>query len=325
MSRQSRYLLWVAPGSERTPKRDGERRPERIPELIFASPRSLPKAAKLEGRVVVLDIAFAASSGSKVSFEKTTLKLIEGLGPRLAAWVDHHDHERHGDYKDDPRFLLCTKAEHGACPEMISKELVERSAPVDTIVTHLDLDGLYSAAKWIMGGAEPYKGADYDARCIDTRTGEPGPIAVKIDRALRARFRDKDLKRAVVLWLVAGRGKNVHREAIDEAEREFDANNRGTEALAARFAMRGRVAYVDASASPEPYDKTELLLLGQKLAAIAAVRDSGSVTFAASFESGWNFLQVLGLEGGMPTRVSISDSRLEEAIAALNDAPEPSQ
>jgi hypothetical protein len=292
---------------------------------VFASPRALPKASKLDGRVVVLDIAFAASSSGKVSFEKTTLPFIEGLGSRLAAWVDHHDHEKHPDFADDPRFLLRTKAQHGACPEMVTEELVERSSPVDTIVTHLDLDGLYSAAKWILGGREPYEGADYDARCIDTRTGEPGPIAIKIDRALRARFRDKDLKRAVVLWLVGGRGKNVHREAIDEAEREFDASNRGTGPLAARFKTLGRIAFVDATACTEPYDKTELLLLGQKLAPIAAVQDSGAVTFAASFESGWNFLELLGLEGGMPTRVSISESRLDEAIQSINDAPEPSR
>lgn len=317
MSRQSGYLLVVASPIDRIP--------QRIPELVFASPRSLPKASKLVGRVVVLDIAFAASSNGKVSFEKVTLPFIEGLGSRLAAWVDHHDHEKHQDYADDPRFLLCTKAEHGACPEMVSPELVQQSAPVDTIVMHLDLDGLYSAAKWILGGVEPYAGADYDARCIDTRVGEPGPIAIKIDRALRARFRDQDLKRAVVLWLVGDRGQNVHLEVIDEAEREFDASNRGTGALAARFKARGRVAFVDASASLEPYDKTELLLLGQKLAPISAVLDSGSVTFAAPFESGWNFLHLLGLEGGMPTRVSISESRLDEAIQRINDAPEPSR
>ncbi len=313
MSRQSSYLPGVADPNAR------------IPELVFASPRSLPKVSKLSGRVVVLDIAFAASSGSKVSYEKVTLPLIDGLGPRLAAWVDHHDHERHVDYSDDPRFLLRTKAQHGACPEMVTPELVERCSPVDTIVTHLDLDGLYSAAKWILAGKEPYEGSDYDARCIDTRTGEPGRIAIKIDRALRARFRDQDLKRAVVLWLASGMGKTVHLETIDEAEREFDANNRGTDALAARFATRGRIAFVDASLSPEPYDKTELLLLGQKLAPIAAVVDSGSVTFAASFESGWNFLELLGLEGGMPTRVSIPESRLDEAMKSLNDAPEPSR
>ena len=68
--------------------------PGGMPALVFASPRGLPKASRLEGRVVVLDIAFAASSSRKVSYEKVTLKLIEGLGERLAAWVDHHDHER---------------------------------------------------------------------------------------------------------------------------------------------------------------------------------------------------------------------------------------
>ncbi len=295
----------------------------RTPALVFASPRALPKAAKLEGRVVVLDIAFAATSSSKVSFERVTLKLINALGDRLAAWVDHHDHDKHPDFAEDERFTLCTKAQHGACPEMISPELVRASGPIDTIVAHLDLDGLYSAAKWILEGQEPYKGADYDARCIDTRTGEPGPIAVKIDRALRARFRDEDLKRAVVLWLVEGRRKGVHQEVIDEAEREFDANNQGTDALAARYQTRGRVVVVDASGSKVPYDKTELLLIGQKQAAIAAVVDCGSVTFAAAFDSGWNFIQILGLEGGMPTRVSVSESRLEEAIAAINAAEEP--
>lgn len=271
----------------------------------------------------MLDIAFAAASSSKVNFEKVTLRLIDGLGDRLAAWVDHHDHDKHSQYKDDVRFCLATKAQHGACPEMITPDLVRAAGPVDTIVAHLDLDGLYSAAKWILQGEEPYKGADYDARCIDTRTGEPGAIAIKIDRALRARFRDEDLKRAVVHWLVEGRSKGVHQEVIEEAEREFEANNRGTAALVERFATRGRIAFVDASGSTDPYDKTELLLIGQKRSPIAAVVDAGSVTFAAAFDSGWNFIEILGLEGGMPTRVSVSESRLEEAMDAINGAPEP--
>ncbi len=294
-----------------------------MPELVFASPRGLPKAASLTGRVVVLDIAFAAASGGKVSFESVTLPLIEGLGSRLAAWVDHHDHEKHPDYKDDERFLLTTKAEHGACPELVTPKLVAAAGPIDTIIAHLDLDGLYSAAKWILGGKEPYANADADARCIDTRLGEPGPIAIRIDRALRARFRDDDLKRSVVHWLVGGRRNDVHAERISEAEQEFDAGNRGTAALAARFEIRGRVAFVDATASSLPYDKTELLLLGQKISEISAVQDSGAVTFAAGFDSGWNFLPILGLAGGMPTRVSISESRLEEAMRSINEADLP--
>src|SRR6185503_2460112 len=86
----------------------------RVPHLAFASPRLLPKVDKLQGRVVVLDIAFAATVGSSVSFALTTQPFIERLGERLAAWVDHHDHERHIDFAGDSRFVLATKAQHGA-------------------------------------------------------------------------------------------------------------------------------------------------------------------------------------------------------------------
>ena len=293
------------------------------PRLVFASPRGLPPPGKLEGRVVVLDIAFAGQSGSSVSFDKTTRPFIEGLGARLAAWVDHHDHERHGDYADDVRFRLSTKAEHGACPEMVTEELVRQTGPVDTIVAHLDLDGLYSAAKWIRGGKEPYKGADRDAHHVDTRTGKPGPIARKIDRALRARFRDDQLKRSVVLWLVDDMPRGVLHDVIEEAASEFEAKNRGTAAMAERFTLRGCVAFVDVSRETESYDKTELLLLGQKRAPVAAVRDAGAVTFAAGYESGWNFVELLGLEGGMPTRVTLPEAKLDEVIKTINSAVAP--
>src|SRR5579863_6487841 len=115
----------------------------KLPRLAFLTPRTLPPASKIEGRVAVLDVAFASEGGGS-SFEKTTLPFIRGLGSRLAAWVDHHDHERHADYRGDTRFVLSTKAEHGACPEMITPEIVKNAGPVDTVAVHLDLDGLYS-------------------------------------------------------------------------------------------------------------------------------------------------------------------------------------
>ena len=293
------------------------------PQLYFASPRLLPRPDKLAGRVVVLDIAFAATVGSSVSFELTTKPLIEGLGDRLAAWVDHHDHERHGDFAGDPRFVLATKAEHGACPEMVTPELVRQTGPIDTIVTHVDLDGLYAAAKWILGGAEPYAGADADARAVDTRIGEPGDIARRIDRALRARFRDDQLKRAVVAFLVGGMKPGVHADVIDEAARQFEVRAEGTAQLARRYNVRGRVACVDTAGSKIPFDKTDLLLAGQAKAPVSVVRDSGMITIAAPFASGWDFVKLLALGGGMPTRVTIPDQRLDEALRIINDAPEP--
>ena len=294
------------------------------PQLYFASPRLLPRADKLAGRVVVLDIAFAATVGSSVSFELTTKPLIEALGDRLAAWVDHHDHERHRDFASDTRFVLATKAEHGACPEMVTPDLVRQTGPIDTIVTHVDLDGLYAAAKWILGGAEPYPGADDDARAVDTRIGEPGPHARRIDRALRARFRDDQLKRAVVAFLVGGLKPGVHDDVIAEAAAEFERRDARTQELARRFTIRGRVAVVDTAGAQGEFDKTDLLLAGQARAPVAIVRDSGMLTIAAAFDSGWDFVTLFELGGGMPTRVTIPEQKLDDVIAKINAAPEPS-
>src|SRR3954467_11046750 len=106
-------------------------------ELAFATPRKLPKASSVTGRVVVVDGAFA-SEASGGGFEKITKPFIDGLGTRLVGWVDHHDHVLHAQYKGDPRFVLSTKAEPGACPEMVTPEVVQQIGAVDTIVCHTD-------------------------------------------------------------------------------------------------------------------------------------------------------------------------------------------
>jgi hypothetical protein len=283
----------------------------------------LPRADKLHGRVVVLDIAFAATIGNSISFELTTRPFLDGLGDRLAAWVDHHDHEKHVEFRGDPRFVLATKAEHGACPEMVTPELVRQTGPVDCICTHVDLDGLYAAAKWILGGNEPYAGADADARCVDTRVGTPGPVATRIDRALRAKFRDDQLKRAVVQYLVGGLKPGVQADLIGEAAAEFDRRDACTQDLAKQFTIRGRVAAVDTAGASGQFDKTDLLLAGQRRAPVAVVRDSGMLTIAAAFDSGWDFVALFELGGGMPTRVTIPEAKLDDVIRKINEAPEP--
>ncbi|HEX4421336.1 MAG TPA: hypothetical protein VH165_25650 [Kofleriaceae bacterium] len=294
-----------------------------MPQLYFTSPRVLPRAEKLHGRVVVLDVAFAATIGTTVSFDLITKPLLDGLGARLAAWVDHHDHEKHAAFAGDPRFVLATKAQHGACPEMVTPELVRQTGPIDCICTHVDLDGLYAAAKWILGGHEPYPGADDDARAVDTRVGTPGPIATRIDRALRAKFRDDQLKRGVVQFLVGGMQPGVHDTVIADAAAEFERRDVRTRELAARFTIRGRVAVVDTAGAAGQFDKTDLLLAGQARAPVSIVRDSGMLTIAAGFDSGWDFVALFAIGGGMPTRVTIPEQRLDDVIAKINDAPAP--
>jgi hypothetical protein len=290
--------------------------------LAFASPRKLPKARDLRGNVAVVDIAFASEAGG-VSFETTTLPLIEGLGPRLVAWVDHHDSDHHARFTGDPRFLLTTKAEHGACPELITPEVVARAGKVDTIVCHVDFDGLASGAKWMRAGVEPYPGCDADARAIDTRIGEAGPVAVRIDRALRARPRDQALFGMIVRLLATGLGDKSLWEPIDAAAAQLVAMETETRRLATRFQrLEPDLVVVDATTRNGPYDKTLLLLIGQERAKVSLVIDGDNLTFAAGFDSGMNFVERFGLSGGMPTRISLQRSKLESALLALGVHPD---
>jgi len=290
-------------------------------ELAFATPRKLPKARDVRGNVAVLDIAFASEAGGK-GFEQTTLPFIEGLGSRLRAWVDHHDSTHHARYAGDPRFLLTTKAEHGACPELVTPEVVARAGRVDTLVCHTDFDGLASAAKWMRDGVECYPGCDDDARAIDTRVGEVGPIATRFDRALRARPRDQALFGIIVRHLASGLVDASLWGTIDAAGAELVAVEAETRRLAVRYErLEPDMVIVDATERGGQYDKTLLLLIGQERAPVSVVLDADTATFAAAFGSGYNFLERFGISGGMPTRLSIPRSRLEAALLALGANP----
>jgi hypothetical protein len=320
------------------------------PSLAFATPRKLPKADALDGRVVVLDVAFA-SDASGGGFEKITLPLIKALGSRLAAWVDHHDHAMHAAYATDPRFVLSTKAEHGACPEMVTPELVERTGRVGTIVCHTDFDGLMSAAKWLREGIEPYPHADDDARAVDTRIGAVSPLGQRIDRALRAKPRDQALFGLVVRHLTSGLADSSLWGIIDDAASALVPLEQAARKLAdsyrvlrtsppvdstglvdfADVAERAgtsgvdRVAFVDATAAHGTYDKTLLLMMGQERAKVAIVLDLDTLSLSARFDSKVSFLTLLGLSGGMPTLVSVGKDRLGEVWRRLGvaaaDAP----
>lgn len=289
--------------------------------LAFGTPRKLPRASQVLGRVAVLDIAFAgASSGG--GFPKITQPFIDGLGDRLRAWVDHHDHEEHARFASDPRFVLSTKAEHGACPEMITEALVARVGMIDTIVCHTDFDGLCSAAKWIRKGIEPYPGCDDDARAIDTRLGTPSKVADRFDRALRARPRDEGLFGLIVRHLATGLSDDSLWQPIDKAAEDLIPIERETRRAAERYVrLEPGVAFVDLGTEFVRVDKTLLLLLGQEREKVSVVVDRDNVSIAARFDSGLNFVTLLNLGGGMPTRVSVPRARLKEVLRALGVDP----
>jgi hypothetical protein len=47
------------------------------------------------------------------------------------------------------------------------------------------------------------------------------------------------------------------------------------------------------------------------------------LTIAAPFDSGWDFVELFEIGGGMPTRVTIPERKLDDVIAKINEAPEP--
>ena len=287
-----------------------------FPRIVFGTPRKLPKASELPGRVAVLDIAFAAGS-SGATFESVTKPLIDALGDRLAAWIDHHDHVMHAEYANDPRFVLRTKAEHGACPEMVTPERVAAAGTVDTICCHTDFDGLCSAAKWIRGGVEPYPGADDDARAVDTRLGKPSDRANVLDRALRARPRDDALRGLIVKFLADGANDLALYRTIERASEALLAREEEARRIARAYEIKNEIAFVQVPMPHTPYDKTLLLLLGQERARISIVLDENALTIAARFDSGIDLLDRLGLQGGMPTVVSVSPSQRVEVLRKL--------
>jgi len=290
-----------------------------LPRVVLATPRGLPRVDSLGARVVVLDIAFASTAGGQ-SFEAITLRFIERLGARLCAWVDHHDSLHHALFSDDARFVLRSKAQHPACPELVTADLVARIGPVDTIVCHGDFDGLVSAAKWLRHGEECYPGCDADARAIDSRMGVPSARAARIDRAIRGSKGDRGLLLEIVAQLHRGEFEPSFWQRIDRAGEECARRELQAEAFAEQYQPAGpHAVWLELEADRADYDKTWLLLEGQKRARIALVVDADTITLAAPFDSGIDFVASFGLSGGMPTVLSMRRERLAEVLAALRD------
>lgn len=306
--------------------------PAAMPRILLATPRSLPKPASLGQRVVILDIAFASSAGSATgpgdsaampgargqNFENLTLPFIDALGPRLVCWIDHHDSVHHARYAADPRFVLRTKAAHPACPELVTPQRVAAAGTVDTLVCHGDFDGLASAAKWLRGGHACYPECDADARAIDSRMGVASTTAIRIDRALRGTPRDVALRMDIIQHLRQGAIDPVRWQRIDEAGAICAALEAQSARMAADFRAIGPDSvWLEVPPDTDSYDKTALLLAGQQQARIALVVDGETLTLAAAFDSGINFLEWFGLSGGMPTVLSLRRERLPEVLTRL--------
>lgn len=130
--------------------------------------------------------------------------------------------------------------------------------------------------------------------------------------------RDQALLGLIVRHLSTGLSDASLWQPVDEAGAQMAPLEERARRIAQSYERVGPdLALVDATGREGPYDRTLLLLLGQERARTAVVIDGDSVTFAARFDSGINFLSLFGISGGMPTVISLKKSFLPGALEKL--------
>ncbi len=258
--------------------------------VFVEQPGNLP-APPAEGRVAVVDVAFAGGD----NFEKSTEPFLAALGDRLAIWIDHHEHPvGWARYRDDPRFVLVPNRVAHACPELVTPEVVRRAGPVDVVVAHADFDGLLSAVKFLREGRPPWPEADEDARAADSPgrghaySARARVLAEALDYAqseLRTAQRES-LRQEIVAALVSGEMPPALRERIEELARAHEEALRPVEALAAtaREEAGGVLVVRVPKALPRPVKKALLSRLEER-AAVGVMVEGRAVT-AATFREG---------------------------------------
>ncbi len=252
--------------------------------VFVEQPGNLPPPP--EGRVAVVDVAFAGSE----NFEKSTVPFLDALGDRLAIWVDHHEHPvGWARYRDDPRFVLVPNQQAHACPELVTPEVVARAGHVDAVVAHADLDGLLSAVKFLRGGTPPWPEADEDARAADSpgRGHVISPRAKLLSEALdhaAAELRTAQreaLRQQIVDALVAGQVPAALQRRIEQLARDHAEALAPVDALAAaaREEARGVLVARVPKALARPVKKALLSRLEER-APVGVVIEGRAVTVA---------------------------------------------
>jgi hypothetical protein len=147
-----------------------------------------------------------------------------------------------------------------------------------------------------------------------------------MDRALRARPRDKALLGLIVRHLANGLEDDGLRKEIERNAAQLEPIERETRRIAQGYVrLNPGVAAIDITGHRDTIDKTFLLLLGQELEPISLVVDRETVSVATRFDSGINFLRLFGLSGGMPTRVALPRARLRQILNKLGVGPDSFQ
>jgi len=275
-----------------------------LPRLRFiASPKLLPRPPK-EGRVALVDLAFAHGN----IYEQKTVPFIERLGPRLAAWIDHHEHVGWARFGHDPRFILVPKNRAPACPELVTPKVVKQAGPVQHLFAHADFDGCVAAAKFLLGGKAPYDTADTDARAIDA----PGRGFSCSDKAKRLALAMDRARATTKMGTYCALLSDITNSLIGQQEPPELRASIDTYCQAQRERLQELHTWLDNATTPHPdvllirvaekispSDRKALLCLLEERARVAVVEAENKVTVGSFNEEGLNLGGLPGLEGSV--------------------------
>ena len=263
------------------------------------SPKQLPTPPS-EGRIVTLDLAFAAGD----RYEKATKPFIEAVGDRLAAWIDHHPHPAWAAYEGDPRFVLVDKATAPACPQLVTAERISAAGEVQHVFGHADFDGWLSTVKWLNGGVEPWPGADEDARAIDA-PGQGFKCSVRGQRLADAAARSRDASsskheaflRELAEAMLAGSEPATLAHKIDSLAGEARARRAAIEGMLDDARQdHPEILVLSLPKLISPGDKKFLLQALEERALVAVIEERSAVT-VATFDGTLRLTEVKGLHG----------------------------
>ena len=158
------------------------------------------------------------------------------------------------------------------------------------------------------------------------------PATVRIDAIdLRGRPGDDRLRLTIVQYLVGGLSDANLRATIGLAADELAEMEVVAHHLAERYRIEGKAAIVDVAGGERRYDKTLLLLLGQKLAPVSIVRDRGTITIAAAISTatrgdsgtrrGWSGYESGSTNGGGGSAATHSGGGAEAARSGSSIVP----
>jgi MoaA/NifB/PqqE/SkfB family radical SAM enzyme len=255
------------------------------------------------------------------SFLQTTAAFIQYLDDHLILWVDHHPHNCWLNYRKDPRFVLADLASIQSCAQILTTPFCQDIFnEVDTILAHNDLDGLLSAARFLLAGVPPYPAALMDAVAADTRVGELSELGKFLDDAIHEKPDNQSMNLALEFLLSGAQSRPAELIQLSQSY----ASRTQVESLPRQ--RLGNCLLADARQCQPSVDIHAELVELQQSAPVAILLHHAAgrqLMTIATRAPGLNLPALLGLPGGSPHKVTLDGGHLDEAVSLINQALSP--